>query len=220
MADSLINHQNARDYWQNIDADVSGMLGGGFPYVSKVDLLGSRAFLRKIGVVGGSVKEVGRAVDCGAGIGRITSGLLLSIAKTVDIVEPISKFTDALSGTPGIGQIFNTGLESWTPSPEPGYDIVWNQWCLGHLTDDQLVNYLNKCRSALTERGLVIVKENLSSSGHDLFDEVDSSVTRTDENLRVIFERAGLKVVQSQLQNGLPKKLFAVRMYALKPKTP
>ncbi|EHL03546.1 putative Alpha N-terminal protein methyltransferase 1 [Glarea lozoyensis 74030] len=155
------------------------MLGGGFPYVSKVDLLGSRAFLRKIGVVGGSVKEVGRAVDCGAGIGRITSGLLLSIAKTVDIVEPISKFTDALSGTPGIGQIFNTGLESWTPSPEPGYDIVWNQWCLGHLTDDQLVNYLNKCRSALTERGLVIVKENLSSSGHDLFDEVDSSVTRT-----------------------------------------
>jgi protein N-terminal methyltransferase len=65
-ADSHINHQDARDYWQSIDADVNGMLGG-FPYISKVDLQGSKNFLAKIGVGGKGKEKVGRAVDCGAG---------------------------------------------------------------------------------------------------------------------------------------------------------
>jgi protein N-terminal methyltransferase len=66
MADAQINHQDARDYWQNIDADVNGMLGG-FPYISKVDLQGSKNFLAKLGIGGKTEKKVGRAVDCGAG---------------------------------------------------------------------------------------------------------------------------------------------------------
>jgi protein N-terminal methyltransferase len=39
---------------------------------------------------------------------------------------------------------------------------------------------------------------------------------RTDKKLRDIFGKAGLKIVQTQIQNGLPKELFPVRMYALK----
>jgi hypothetical protein len=42
-------------------------------------------------------------------IGRITEGLLLGIAGTVDIVEPISKFTEGLQGKKGIGK-----MECWT----------------------------------------------------------------------------------------------------------
>jgi protein N-terminal methyltransferase len=105
---------------------------------------------------------------------------LLKIAETVDIVEPISKFSDNLRGKDGIGNIFNVGLEDWSPesSPETKYDLIWNQWCLGHLTDAQLVTYLGKCGHALKDEGLVIVKENLSTNGEDVFDELDSSVTR------------------------------------------
>lgn len=66
MADAQINHQDARNYWQGIDADVNGMLGG-FPYISRVDLQGSKNFLAKLGVGGKSKKKVDRAVDCGAG---------------------------------------------------------------------------------------------------------------------------------------------------------
>lgn len=66
MADQNINHQDARDYWQSIDADVNGMLGG-FPYISKVDLQGSRNFLAKLGVGGKSGRKMERVVDCGAG---------------------------------------------------------------------------------------------------------------------------------------------------------
>ena len=80
----------------------------------------------------------------------------------------------------GGGHIFNVGLEDWTPG-EPGnlkYDLIWNQWCLGHLTDAQLVMYMEKCAKALNEGGLIVVKENLSTAGEDVFDELDSSVTR------------------------------------------
>lgn len=66
MADAHIDHGNARSYWQSIDANVNGMLGG-FPYISKVDLQGSKNFLAKLGVGGKSGIKVGRAVDCGAG---------------------------------------------------------------------------------------------------------------------------------------------------------
>jgi protein N-terminal methyltransferase len=40
---------------------------------------------------------------------------------------------------------------------------------------------------------------------------------RTDKKLREIFGKAGLKIMQTQIQNGLPERLLAVRMYALKP---
>jgi protein N-terminal methyltransferase len=113
-------------------------------------------------------------------IGRITEGLLLGIAEKVDIVEPIAKFSDNLKGKSGIGEIFNIGLEDWSPkeSDESKYDLIWNQWCLGHLTDAQLTTYLEKCQTVLRTNGLIIVKENMSTSVEDLFDELDSSVTR------------------------------------------
>ena len=66
MADTQINHQDALDYLQSIDADVNGMLGG-FPYISKVDLQGSKNFLAKLGIGGKSERKVDRAADCGAG---------------------------------------------------------------------------------------------------------------------------------------------------------
>jgi protein N-terminal methyltransferase len=78
--DSLISHNDAKAYWSTVDADVNGMLGG-FPYVSRVDLQGSKNFLAKLGVGGGERRsslrgqvgkgevrvKVKRAVDCGAG---------------------------------------------------------------------------------------------------------------------------------------------------------
>jgi protein N-terminal methyltransferase len=113
-------------------------------------------------------------------IGRITEGVLLGVAETVDIVEPIMKFSKNLDGKEGVGQIYSVGLENWSPdqSDISKYDLIWNQWCLGHLTDAQLVEYIKKCGKVLKEGGWVLVKENLSTSGEDVFHDLDSSVTR------------------------------------------
>lgn len=153
--------------------------------------------------------------------------MLLDVAEAVDVVEPIAKFTDALEGRPGVGRIYNLGLEEWRPDADDDdavYDLVWNQWCLGHLTDQQLHTYLRRCGAALSRgedgkvKGVIVVKENMSTSGEDLFDDLDSSVMRQDETFRRIFEEAGLRIIKTELQHGFPPELYPVRMYALKPR--
>lgn len=54
-------------FFSDVDADVNGMLGG-FPYVSRIDLQGSRNFLAKFGVgTKPGLKTVGSALEGGAG---------------------------------------------------------------------------------------------------------------------------------------------------------
>lgn len=233
--DASISHTVALKYWNSVTPTVNGMLGG-YPQISRVDLQGSTNFMAKLrrkqaipsGVAKSRPALLGRAVDCGAGIGRITAGFLVNIAEIIDIVEPVVKFTDEISNGKSfaqwreqgkIGEIYNVGLEDWTPSQR--YSLIWNQWCVGQLTDAQLRTYLQRCAGMLEEGGWIVVKENLSTSisDEDIFDDVDSSVTRSDVNFRAIFEAANLKIVASEIQKGFPKDLYPVRIYALQPKT-
>ena len=90
---------------------------------------------------------------------------------------------------------------------------------MGQLTDAQLVDYLRRLPPVLSEGGWIVVKENLSNHHleEDVFDETDSSVTRTDKKFRQLFEQAGLKVVWTELQRGMLEGLYPVRAYALQP---
>jgi protein N-terminal methyltransferase len=135
----------------------------------------------------------------------------------MDIVEPVAKFTTDLTQA-YIGQIYNVGLESWNPEPKT-YWLIWNQWCLGHLTDTDLIAYLKRCATALSTSGIIVVKENMArtANNEDLYDDIDSSVTRTDEKFRALFEKAELRILRTELQKNFPAALFPVRMYALKP---
>ncbi|KAK3325987.1 alpha-N-methyltransferase NTM1 [Apodospora peruviana] len=226
---SKVNNAAGKSYWEGIEADVDGMLGGipsqpGFQNVSKVDLQGSKNFLAKLGIgERNGLRVVDRALEGGAGIGRVTEGLLVKVASKVDIIEPTAKFTAALEGKPGVGKIHNVGLEEWRPAVDDRYDLVWVQWCAGHLNDEQLVSFLDRCKSVLTnpKDAVIVVKENTTTNGEDDFDEVDSSVTRGDAKFLSIFKQAGLKVAKAELQRGLPQTqaltLFPIKMYALKP---
>lgn len=101
------------------------------------------------------------------------------MADEVDVIEPVLKFTTLLQDKPGVRNIFSVGLEDWWPAEGVRYDLIWTQWCVGHLTDKQLVGYLERCREALKpDGGIIVIKENLSTSGFDFFDAADSSVTR------------------------------------------
>ena len=156
------------------------------------------------------------------------------MADVVDIVEPVKKFTDRITegkefedvrARNGVGKVWNLGLEAWDPADEIRseqglqYDLIWNQWCVGQLTDTQLRDYLVRSQKWVKRGGWIVVKENLSNdpNGLDVFDDEDSSVTRTDDKFRNIFKQAGLKIVSTELQRGFPKGLYPVRMYALQP---
>lgn len=76
-----------------------------------------------------------RALDCGAGIGRITKRLLLPLFKTVDMVDVTEDFlTKARSylGEEGrrVRNYFCCGLQDFSPEPN-SYDVIWIQWVIG-----------------------------------------------------------------------------------------
>lgn len=54
-----------------------------------------------------------------------------------------------------------------------------SQWCIGHLSDAKLVAYLERCKNATLENGIIVVKENITETKEDIYDEIDSSVTRS-----------------------------------------
>lgn len=138
----------AADYWAKIPATLDGMLGG-FPEISHTDLMGSRSFLLQLF----RIKEApgkNRALDCGAGIGRVTKHLLAPIFKTVDLVEQDKAFLEKAKVylkpiETKIGSYYNVGLQDFKSETQV-YDLIWVQWVSGHLTDDDLVMFLNECR--------------------------------------------------------------------------
>ncbi|GJN75016.1 hypothetical protein PLICBS_009112 [Purpureocillium lilacinum] len=81
---------------------------------------------------------------------------------------------------------------------------------------------LKLCKTVLKPgSGIIVIKENLSTTDVDVFDDEDSSLVSPDATFRRIFEEAGLSLVRTDLQRGLPEvppvTLLPVRMYALKP---
>ena len=215
--DARISNSDGLKYWNSVSPTVSGMLGG-FPQISRIDIGGSTIFLTKLRKTAAKPPPtpLRRAVDCGAGIGRVVENFLVKVAEVVDIVEPVEKFAKEAEKTclKHGGKVYVQGLEDWMP--EEKYDLIWNQWCLGHLTDTQMVEYLKRCQEALTEEGWIVAKENMSTAVEgDSFDDVDSTVTRADETYRALFAESGLKIVRTELQMRFPKALYPVRMYAL-----
>lgn len=98
--------------------------------------------------------------------------------------------THPLSSTELIGRVGYRPQSSPDSDINVPLDVAWCQWCLGHLSDVDLVSFLQRCKAALREggRSLIVVKENLCRDfGEELdtvvgprtvFDEQDSSLTR------------------------------------------
>jgi len=210
-------YKRAQDYWDNQEASVNGVLGG-YGDTSTADIRESTRFLellQKGDLCNGNKFET--ALDTGAGIGRVTQGLLKHKFRYVDLMEPCEKMLNEAKRTIELRNTYSTPLQDFTP--EGPYDCIWNQWCLLYLTDDHLVDYLKRCKSALRENGIIVVKENVvvdPDSGF-LVDKEDNSITRKDSQYKDIFTRAGLKVIMELRQACWPKDLLPVMMYMLRP---
>lgn len=155
------------------------------------------------------------------GIGRITKEFLLKWFKVVDLVEQNGEFlVEARKSINSeddhhLGELFACGLQDFTPEPE-GYDVIWCQWVLAYLKDDDLIAFLMRCKKGLRSNGLIIIKENVTSGFVEEVDFQDCSVTRTELSMQNIFHKAGLTILKQELQKNFPRGLFPVKMYALK----
>ncbi|KAI8929423.1 alpha-N-methyltransferase NTM1 [Entophlyctis helioformis] len=212
-------YADAAAYWDKVDPTVQGMLGG-FGSLTSIDAKSSRAFVAEFIQPASAARpplRTGLACDCGAGIGRVSETFLLNVFDRVDLVEQNPKFLEtakeafaAQGMADRVEQYIALGLQDFVP--ETGrYDLIWCQWVLGHLKDDDLVAFFKRCKLGLRDGGFIGVKENLTGSGV-VIDEEDSSCTRSEEILKDLFARAGLVIVKETLQHGFPRELYPVKM--------
>ena len=227
----LERHQS--EFWSKISADNRGMLGD-IESVHVPDVAGSLAFIESL--IPHSAREKGCALDCGAGIGRVTKDVLVpSGFPAVDLMDVRPEFLQQAEqqiGRPPVRTLYCRGLaefdfdigsssSSSSSSSSARWDLIWVQWCVIYLRDAEFVTFFKRAAAALskTPHSYVVLKENvLRKDRKPVYDESDKSVTRSDEHLRKLFERAGVVVVKKTVQHGFPKDLFPVYMYALRPK--
>lgn len=210
-------YKKATDHWLEQDASINGVLGG-FPETNGPDLRESGRFLD---LLFQSPAGPGKAtaLDLGAGIGRVSESVLVSRFERVDLVEPCAKLLETarstLKGTTAHSFVLSS-LQDFTPE-DSFYDVIWAQWVLLYLPDDDLVDFLRRCQGGLRENGIIGVKENVVLKGNWVHDTEDNSIMRTEAQYKAIFKRAGLVLAHELLQANWPQELFPVKMYALKP---
>eukprot|EP00892_Ulva_mutabilis_P012546 jgi/Ulvmu1/9664/UM055_0001.1 len=223
-------YKKAVEYWDRQEASYDGVLGG-FGFVSDVDIRDSTVLLRRVFKKTLAEQESRDlcALDAGAGVGRVTEQLLLHYFGTVDLLEPSAHLLDSAKERLAAvkhsfpaghapGAFLQHGLETFCPQADPPrYDCIWLQWCLLYLTDDDLVALLLRCVSALRPGGAIVVKENVCAAGF-VVDGDDNSLTRSHAYWMGLFSRAELAVTLSMRQKGMPEQLYAVKMYAVRPK--
>nr|XP_046146395.1 N-terminal Xaa-Pro-Lys N-methyltransferase 1 isoform X2 [Oncorhynchus gorbuscha] len=221
MGDGVQNetvfYSKAENYWREVAPTVDGMLGG-YGKISNIDIDGSKKFLQKF--LGGEGKTGnGCALDCGAGIGRITKRLLLPLFNTVDLVDVTQEFLDQAKVYLGddskrVENYFCLGLQDFIPQ-DRRYDVIWIQWVIGHLTDDHLVEFLHRCRGGLRPEGIIVIKDNVAYEGV-IPDDVDSSVCRELALVKSLVTRAGLTIVCEEQQMNFPDEIYQVHQLALR----
>eukprot|EP01065_Artemidia_motanka_P025975 TRINITY_DN30912_c0_g1_i1.p1 TRINITY_DN30912_c0_g1~~TRINITY_DN30912_c0_g1_i1.p1 ORF type:complete len:256 (+),score=93.44 TRINITY_DN30912_c0_g1_i1:75-842(+) len=210
-------YSKAVEYWEKQPPTVDGVLGG-FGHLSDPDLRESTAFLLPFLTAKEGRTDRTRALDCGAGVGRITQGLLLKLGfAKVDLLEPCAHMLEKAKETlpaDRIGEMFCTSIQE-IELPANTYDVIVLQWVAIYLTDEDFVKYLRQAKRSLRPGGLIFFKENSLKSGF-LVDKEDSSLTRSDEHYRRIIHDAELDVVKFGEQKEFPKDMFKVLMYALR----
>ena len=89
---------------------------------------------------------------------------------------------DLAWAAPRVERFIVETMQSFIPEAAR-YDVIWIQWCIGCLTDDDLVAFLGRCRDALAPDGLIVIKDNVIDgpceglvSGKYLVDHDDNSV--------------------------------------------
>ncbi|KAI9293275.1 hypothetical protein K502DRAFT_306556 [Neoconidiobolus thromboides FSU 785] len=206
-------YKDADTYWNSVDTSIDGMLGG-FSELDAPDVKQSLQLLTEI-----NLKDKIRALDCGAGIGRVSKNVLSKVFEKVDLLEQNKKLIirakEELGEKEGFEEFFNIGMQEFTPG-EKKYDCIWIQWVIGHLTDDDLVSFFERCKKGLKDNGYIVIKDNISKFGY-VMDEVDSSFTRSDEIFKTIFKKSDLKLIKEKIQTGFPAGMFQVKMYVLQP---
>ena len=149
------------------------------------------------------------ALDIGAGVGRVTKGVLLPVVTgPVTLVDQSAKWLRAaktyLAQDASRCFFVQSKLEDYQP-PSDRFDLIWIQWTLQYLIDQDVVELLKRLSACLSSHGVLVLKENRPVySQRDCF-QMDTpgkegrfDITRPEKHLAVLVELSGLTVVHME----------------------
>ena len=212
-------YDKANSYWSGIPPTVDGMLGG-FSHLSDNDVSESRDTILEYFKGPSARLSPDLALDCGAGIGRVSKRLLLQIFKEVELVEQNPLFLKKAksylkSYKERVLAYHAVGLQDFYPQTDR-YSLIWCQWVLAHLNDKDLLEFFAKSKKALKEKGLIVAKENVVMELEERkYHQDDSSETRSCKVFRKLFEEAGLTIQKEVKQSNFPSGMLEVRTFVL-----
>ena len=212
-------YSKSTEFWSKQDPTDDGMLGK-FPKISGVDIYDSRDIIEKYQKKGMLGKK--RAADCGSGVGRVTNFCLSDYFETCDLIDPVDEFLKKAVESLGSYKVrtFNMGIQDWKPDEK--YDCIWCQWSVMYLTDNDAIDFFKRCKSSITSKGLIFVKDNISSTdlkaGKDtcMIDMEDHGLSRAYQHYLELFEKAGLQLIEAQKQSNYPGYLLPLYTFVLK----
>jgi protein N-terminal methyltransferase len=227
-------YKKSSSYWETQDATVCGMLGG-LDNLHVRDINASRAFLGILESRHGLRVKDGIALDVGAGIGRITKELLLPLFPVVDMLDQNALYLEESVQylKPCSGDFRNVGVverriacgmqDFATEDIAKGisynkrYSLIFVQWCIIYLDDNDFVRHVKTQLQNLAEGGILVIKDNIMNAGKNGFclDRSDNSIMRSDKYMKSLFARSRARVIAEQAQTDMPRNTFPVRMYAL-----
>lgn len=156
------------------------------------------------------------------GIGRVTKHVLSAYFDEIDLLEQNEAFLAAVKDYIGddyskVKHLIPQGIQQFEPLPDVRYDCIWGQWVFGHITDQDLVEFFDKCHRILNKpHGIVVIKDNITKSSTSILDEIDSSVTRSDKAFNKIFTNLANFELKCTFEHRMPKEMFPVKTYVLK----
>ena len=173
---------------------------------SEEDVQHSLDFLCK--ALEGKAQKPRSALDCGAGLGRVTKAVLLpSVSGKVTLVDQSDRWLQTarkyLAEEADRCHFVHCRLEKYTPCSS--FDLIWIQWTLQYLIDEDVVCLLRNVAAGLTEDGVIVLKENNVSQDWISFHmdtpakEGRFDMTRSPRHLSILIELAGLVVEHMEL---------------------
>ena len=148
------------------------------------------------------------ALDVGAGVGRVTRGVLLpAVSGPVFLVDQSAKWLRAaktyLAEDASRCTFIQSKLEDYRPAET--FDLIWIQWTLQYLIDQDVVELLKRLSQCLSSQGVLVLKENRPVYSQSECFQMDTpgkegrfDITRPEKHLAVLVELSGLAITYTE----------------------
>ena len=212
-----------KKHWEEKEATLESVLGG-WEDTNLPDIKCSNELLN--GLILTKKLKNNSALDCACGIGRVTQFVLCNFFNEIDLFEKDEKFVnktkEIFKYNKKVKNIFCCGIENFEFKRK--YDLIWIQWTLENLEDNDLIPFLNKCKNNLNDNGIIVIKENYyyednnNNNEHNKkfeYSKEDFSKQRLDIFYINLFINNGFKIIHHFINPNWPENIMPLIVYVL-----